>query len=243
MEILINELSLTGQFDSTEQFLTDALWPFLKVMKEIDPEINTIYKKQDLWNYRVTTTDTLHDVLLQRTDEARRLKSLMSCLLAEPYWESSQKHSPDYNYNCNNTNVCGQSIAEACERDRIVVSFTHPDFSARQLYVSKAGTVRSIIIDNLFDESHYIAVAKKRGITVPFSLKDTARFTKTSRIEQGQPVYMEKITNYYWYKDNLHKTHYEVFNSEGLHVGEADLGGNIDKSKRDTSKTVDYSST
>jgi hypothetical protein len=43
--------------------------------------------------------------------------------------------------------------------------------------------------------------------------------------------------------DNLHcgkAAHLEVFNSTGKqHLGEADLQGNIDRSKRDTQKTID----
>jgi hypothetical protein len=53
-------------------------------------------------------------------------------------------------------------------------------------------------------------------------------FSKTNFVEQGQPVYQEIATSYYWYLDNLHKNHYEVFNYNGDHIGIADLNGEID---------------
>ena len=72
-----------------------------------------------------------------------------------------------------------------------------------------------------------------------FSLKNTAKFEKCANIKpvQGAIVYREKDTGYYWYLDNFHKTHYEVFDSLGKkHLGEANLNGIIDKKKADKDK-------
>ena len=70
-----------------------------------------------------------------------------------------------------------------------------------------------------------------------FSLKDTTKFEKCSYTVQGATVYKEKTTGRYWYMDNLHKTHYEVFDHLGKkHIGEAGLDGVIDKTKADTDK-------
>jgi len=70
-----------------------------------------------------------------------------------------------------------------------------------------------------------------------FSLLDENCFTKTKLIEQGQRVYREKDTNYYWYLDNFHKNHYEIFDNTGKqHIGEATLQGELDTSKRDNTK-------
>lgn len=72
-----------------------------------------------------------------------------------------------------------------------------------------------------------------------FSLDDTTRFEKCNGIApiQGASVYREISTKRYWYKDMLHKTHYEVFDNAGkIHLGEADLEGNLDCTKKDKSK-------
>lgn len=242
MEILINELSLSGQFASEGQFIQEALLPFSSILKEIDSEINTICKKQDLWNYRVTSVAILHDVLIQRTDEARRFKSLISCLLNEPYWESDRKHAKNSEYLYNDSNVCGQSLAEACVRDRVVISFTHDDYTRTQLSVMNNNM--EVRVDNLFDKGHYIELAHQRN-TIPYSvyfewkfanaqcslLENTERFRRLGQSRQGQPVYEEIVTGYYWYLDNFHHNHYEVFDSNEHHLGTADMQGNMDTSK------------
>jgi hypothetical protein len=71
-----------------------------------------------------------------------------------------------------------------------------------------------------------------------FSLLDRNRFSKTKKIVQGQSIYLEIATNHYWYFDNLHKDHYEVFDIIGKHIGEADLQGKIDTSKKDKTKQI-----
>lgn len=79
---------------------------------------------------------------------------------------------------------------------------------------------------------------KDKGL-FSFSLKDTRRFQKCANIDpvQGATVYKEIATGYYWYLDNFHKTHYEVFDSFGKkHLGEASLDGIIDKNKADKGK-------
>lgn len=75
-----------------------------------------------------------------------------------------------------------------------------------------------------------------------FSLTDTHRFQKCTNIAppQGSSVYKEIATGYYWYKDNFHKTHYEVFDSVGKrHIGEANLDGVINKEKADKRKHLE----
>ena len=72
----------------------------------------------------------------------------------------------------------------------------------------------------------------------PFSLENNADFDRTRLTVQGKTVYREKENNRYWYLDNLHKNHYEVFDSTGNHLGEANLEGELDTSKKDKNKTI-----
>ncbi len=236
MEILFNELSLTGQFASREQFVSDALPSLLALLNEIDASKNIFYKKQDFYASRVTGTDSIHDILVGNV--SREYKEIIKFkrrfhqqLFENPYWEDDKKHATTCTYEYNKTNVCGHSIAEACERDKIVISFTHPDFSEAKLLVLKNKSTE-IELDNLFSVGHYNTVAHQRGIIVVFSLKDTTRFSKTKLVRQGQPVYKEIATNCYWYLDNFHKSHYEVFDSNEAHIGIADMQGNVNSFKR-----------
>lgn len=90
---------------------------------------------------------------------------------------------------------------------------------------------------NTFDA--LIEYASSCGV-FPFSLENGS-FDKCTGIQpiQGAIVYIEKNTGYYWYKDMLHKTHYEVFDSTGKkHIGEANLDGVIDYNKKDSKKRI-----
>lgn len=235
MEILFNELSLTGQFASREQFVNDALPPLIALLNEIDSSTNVFYKKQDFYTSLVTGTDSIHDILVgsisRQYKEVLRFKSQLRQLFGNPYWEDDRKHATNCTYEYNKKNVCGHSIAEACERDKIVISFSHSDFSQVKFSILKDKSI-TIELDNLFSIGHYNTIARQRGIIVVFYLKDTTRFKKTNFDRQGQMVYKETKTGCYWYLDNLHKNHYEVFDSKEEHIGIADMQGNVDTSKR-----------
>lgn len=73
-----------------------------------------------------------------------------------------------------------------------------------------------------------------------FSLQDGTNFDKCNNISpiQGATVFRNKKTGYYWYMDMLHKNHYEVFDKTGVHLGEADMNGTLDTSKKDSKKRI-----
>ncbi len=76
-----------------------------------------------------------------------------------------------------------------------------------------------------------------------FTINDVTRFEKTCYFWTKQRIYREKDTGRYWYYDFFHKDnkeHYEVFDSIGHHIGEADCEGNIDGQKKDIDKSISY---
>jgi hypothetical protein len=262
MEILINELSLTGQFLSISNFVENALKSFLAVLKELDRNNDVVLKKQNFWNCKITNNTILHSLVSQRSFETERIKLLFKNL-SEPYWETSQKHNAADIFEYNENNIVGTSLAETCERDKIVISFAHFDFSSVKLRVLKNQQV--MIIDNLFDKWHYSDVAYQRGQMTKCEyfdrkfkagkiilLENEYRFIRTSidtNQSHGETIYKEiktedgKNTERYWYLDNFHtqheeNKHYEVFNAQGNHIGEANLDGKIDTSKKDNAKTI-----
>ncbi|MDR0700686.1 MAG: hypothetical protein LBG28_15925 [Tannerella sp.] len=250
MEILINELSLNGQFDDIHQFEREGLIPIIALLKEFTNK-DTLLKKQDLWKSQVTSGDNLYQVLTQcRTDEATRFKSALNKLISEPFWETSRRHNDKNDYEYNHKKINDTSLAESCERDKVVISFIHEDYSSTELQISKNKT-QIIDVDNLFCEEHYIEVANRKGqidkckyserkfaFGQKTLLENECRFRKTRKRQQGKSVYEEISSGYYWYLDNLHQDHYEVFNNTGEHIGEADLLGKIDLSKKDKTKSL-----
>jgi hypothetical protein len=165
MEILINELSLTGQFASPEHFVKEGLPPLLAVMKEVDSTKDLLYKKYDFYDSKIDETTTVYDVFVGTVsrlyDEIRRFKSLLAALFENPYWENDRKHEADCSYVYNGKDFCNHSVAEACERDRMIISFIHPDFSITRLLVIKNGV--EIIVNNSFDKGHYTEAAWEKG--------------------------------------------------------------------------------
>ena len=49
---------------------------------------------------------------------------------------------------------------------------------------------------------------------------------------------MEINTGYYWYLDNQHKNHYEVFDRSKKHIGTANMDGDIDTAKKVNGRTL-----
>lgn len=90
-----------------------------------------------------------------------------------------------------------------------------------------------------FDNSDMLLnFCKDKGI-VHFSLKDTNffRHDHSCTVPKGAEVYKELATGRLWYKDTLHKNHYEIFEPTGRrHIGEADMNGIVDFSKADSTK-------
>lgn len=77
----------------------------------------------------------------------------------------------------------------------------------------------------------------------PFSLQDPVRFERTCYLSPGsqERVYKERETSHYWYYDFFHKDnkeHYEVFDECGKHLGEADMCGKLDSTKKDSRKLL-----
>ena len=238
MDILLNELSLSGQYASREIFVEEILPTLIGVLEEIQKLFNaTIYRNQEFYLSKVTSTDTIHDILVgdlsRQYPSLRKIKlQLFSLLFAEHYWEDTRRHSKNYSYIYDDNDICNHSVAEACERDRVIVSFRDSDlFREETLSILKNGN-EQIDVDNLFNAGHYLNVLHQRGIIYSFSLKDDTRFRKCGKNVQGQNVYREIDTGCYWYLDNLHKNHYEVFDRKGQHIGTANTNGIIDSSKK-----------
>lgn len=232
MELLLNELSLSGQFASIDHFVEHGVLNVLQVFTELHDE-DRVLKKYDFYSYQVTPSKSIHDVLtgsVSRTyDKLRKFKIHLSQVFDSPYWEEDQRHNANSEYSFGAVSVSSTSLAEACERDRIIISFIHENFGNTPIAVKRRA--EDIAIDNLFEEGHYTTLLHARGLLTVFSLKNRTLFTRTNLVRQGKPVFQEIATGNYWYLDNMHRNHYEVFNANEYHLGVADLGGNLDTSK------------
>ncbi|MGZ8173683.1 MAG: hypothetical protein ACXW1Z_02995 [Methylobacter sp.] len=143
MQVLFNELSLTGQFSDQDDFVSNGFRPFVGVLKEMQGCSTLLLKKSDVWDKMVTPNSTLHSLLIHNasrtSDEVRRLKSAIAVLTKEPFWDSDCKQDVDTTYLLDGADVCGSSPAEACERDKVVVSFVSSTASVDPLNIIRNG--------------------------------------------------------------------------------------------------------
>lgn len=65
-----------------------------------------------------------------------------------------------------------------------------------------------------------------------FSLENNPCFKRIKETFQGAQVYQKSPSGQFWYLDQLHKDHYEVFDAQRRHLGTADLQGRLNRSKR-----------
>ena len=71
MEILINELSLNGQFDTEDKFL-DNLQDILRIFKLIEISDFTLLKNSMLFDVEITSNYKMVELLTLKTDKIRK---------------------------------------------------------------------------------------------------------------------------------------------------------------------------
>lgn len=77
--------------------------------------------------------------------------------------------------------------------------------------------------------------------TPDFSLSDKTKFQRTNFVYGKQRIYQALDTDYYWYYDFFHDTnkkHFEVYDAQGKHLGEANMNGKLDRTKADATKRI-----
>lgn len=155
MEILINELSLTGQFKNEDEFL-DNFDSILKIINFIDILNFSLSKEFKFFDMPVTSKYKLNDFLKLRIDKARRMKRFLAKLAQNPpFWNETQKHSCSRdNYTYNGNDICNTSLAESCERDKVVLSFSHVSFRDTSINIKKNNTDTSIY--NLIEKDDFL---------------------------------------------------------------------------------------
>ena len=157
MAILINELSLKGQFIDEDSFI-DSLKPLLQIIKLIKQLELTLLKNYTFVNSKVT----LHSNFLQIVNSSNQkikqntsIRLLKSYLLSKPYWNDTQIHNCNTdNYTFNTNNICNTSLAESSQRDKVVISFKHKNFLDKLLDIEKNNSILKIC--NISDKNLFL---------------------------------------------------------------------------------------
>lgn len=151
MELILNELSFDGQFQTWEDFddyVRDILSPMLDVM--IENRI-PLLKKSDLYHCRITVDETLQDLLMMANDPVITLlkKSISNLAYCEPYWDTDMESDPAVCYEYPSTAEEPNCFTEVIAREGSLVSLPHPDYRMNPIYCKRDGD--EITVANITD--------------------------------------------------------------------------------------------
>lgn len=139
MDFLLNEKSLFGQFQSTEDFL-HTLPANLRCFDLVKSQgKGQIWKITDFYKCQITPDMKVGD--LQRckiTDALLKLRLVLDKeIRTEPYWDLAPSHDYGNIYWMDGEDVSATAVAEAAERGIGVLSFDSPAYSDRKLVIEK----------------------------------------------------------------------------------------------------------
>lgn len=166
MDICINELSLSGQYTSEQEYIEKGLFPMVEVLRGMDSSPYECYMISTLYGCHITPTDTLYSLLtaskLRQSDEIRRFKSLLAKKLSiGPYWDLAPKHSVTDCFKMGTKEIGGTSLAESCERDKVILSFSHNEFAGHCVEIFK--NEFSVLLRNLFSITNLVELMREQG--------------------------------------------------------------------------------
>ena len=149
-----------------------------------------------------------------------------------------------------NSNLIISAVETYCNftKEVAMVSFKESEWDRDILPIIEDSKQESglPLISNIpyfYPYSTFIEWYKERSSDRTFSLLDVSVFERTSYIypKTKRRIYKKTSTGEYWYYDFFHKDnkeHFEVFNTTGQHVGEANINGEIDVTKKDAKKSI-----
>ncbi|MCA9937710.1 MAG: hypothetical protein KC418_03640 [Anaerolineales bacterium] len=267
MEVFINECSLHRQFATQDDFEI-ALRIFFQVVDRLRTVEHQFYQRSDLLHvYQATRNKTFIASLngVKRKDLRISVRNVLNNKLNVRDWTQERVHSSEDIFLCMQELVTDTSIAELGERilcgmtqHGLLINLPESRFASEtSLTIDKNGDSLTNIdcvdhkeaLERWLEETfrisrrEYSVLSNTPPLDFQTILRNSNRFDRTQLPRQGGRIlYREKSTGYIWYVDNLHvgnAAHFEVFDRNGRnHLGEADLAGTLDHSKRDPNKRL-----
>ncbi len=164
--IIINELSLNGQFNDGRDFWTTAMPPFHKALQDaLSLDVKLLFKRSSFYGALATPDRTIHSLLIDREtrtiDEARRYKSALARAINDPFWDEEPRQDYDSVYITDGNDVSGSSVAEAADRPSCLLSFVRSRYEKHPVVVSKNGT--DIAVNNIWKDRQLHSIMFANG--------------------------------------------------------------------------------
>lgn len=174
MEYILNELSLTGQYCSVDDFVQNGALPLADVLAEINQFGGSLlYKKSDFFQCKALPDKTFYEIIVvgagaRMSDALRKLKSKMAALTNEPYWDTDPKQDETATYlmvdeSGKDIDVSGTSVAEAFVRKACLVSFNRSAFEKALITVTSSTDEADGNVDNVWQEGQVCEVLRNAG--------------------------------------------------------------------------------
>lgn len=126
----------------------------------------------------------------------------------------------------------------------VVASFPTANIWAADYLPLQIEMLEPVEVANIHSSDISGIVEKQHKNISFFLLHNAERFQKTHYFQKKQQVYKELSTGRYWYFDAFHednRAHFEVFDTQGTHCGEASLSGELNTLRKDCSKRLQLS--
>jgi len=269
MQVFINECSIHEQFYEYGRFELSLrrFFSVLTALNRIQAEAQ-LYQIGDILIYKAVRAEILAASLNRIRDKS--LKSAINNIffnkLNAQDWMAERIHSSDDLFVCDGELVTDTSMAEIAERIQcsitelgLLINFPESKFEGRTSVVIDKNEEVSTSVDCISQRGEFekwlelnFALSKyEYGFDSNMPPRDTqtilieiSRFIRTTLPKQGgRTIYREIQTQFLWYVDNLHfgnAAHFEVFDSNGNHIGEADLDGILNGMKADNQKKLGF---
>jgi len=169
MNVVFNDYSLDGQFESIDTFLDYLANCVLDIFSAIKKHGVILLKSYVTFERKVTNDAQLYDLIrtkeINRFPEMSALRSLLVEITDEPFWDESPRTEATAGYQTDVTGDFSGSepncFSEALERDRLLLSFRHNAFGSQQLTVRKNDD--GFVLDNITDSAVFADFLMQRN--------------------------------------------------------------------------------
>jgi len=265
MQVFLNETSLEGQFVNPSTF-DQAIEEIIRIFGFLNSLIffdKIIYIDSFLINFEAIKGSNFLKTLnsMKNTYFKEAFIRILFDRLHAVNWRDDKFHNSEDSYIFDSRSVTDTSIAELAERkiqnrniDGFLVNFLNSSMASfSSIEINKNSTV-NVFVDlvNNFDTLKIWLESKLQlstylydfSSTKPPSDKQTAlrnsnRYVVMKRFHDGRRIYQDVYNDNYVYVDNFHygvAAHLEIFDREGIHLGEANLQGEIKTNTQDNTK-------
>lgn len=157
-DVIINELSLDGQYKDVETFAKEGLLSLYSALNDVKSlRAVDLLKSSELLTRPVVNDNDLSTVLstlnFQRFTTIQRFKRDVYSQLSEPFWDTRPKQDTNTKYEYKDEEVNGKSLAEAHARDAVLLSYQGGGYDENTLIIRQTDSNGGIISKNIVNVS------------------------------------------------------------------------------------------